>query len=134
MHVTYATHIASLHYIENFSTYVVSRRHLHMAYFTTSLQEHREVKRSKGQGQQCINTVAFWNVRTKSRLFTQLVDLNLADESSCMQREKRIRACKLYDAYRIIALYRELFDVCRFAKVNVKKKNTVAFWNVRTKS
>ena len=32
-----------------------------------------------------------------------------------MQREKRSRACKLYDAYRIIALYRELFDVCRFA-------------------
>ena len=32
-----------------------------------------------------------------------------------MQREKRSRACKLYDAYRIISLYRELFDVCRFA-------------------
>ena len=32
-----------------------------------------------------------------------------------MRREKRSRACKLYDAYRIIALYRELFDVCRFA-------------------
>ena len=26
MHVSYTTHIASLHYIENFSTYVVSRR------------------------------------------------------------------------------------------------------------
>ena len=105
------------------------------------------------------NTVAFWNVRTKSRLFTQLADL--ADESSCMQREKRSRACKLYDAYRIIALYRERFDVCRFAKVKVNKKtpslsgtfershgifhkhrevkrprstkNTAAFWNVRTK-
>ena len=43
MHVSYKSHIASLHYIENFSTYVVSRRHLHIAYFTT---------RSKGQGQQ----------------------------------------------------------------------------------
>ena len=47
VHVSYTTHIASLHYIENFSTYVVSRRHLHIAYFTTSLQEHREVKRSR---------------------------------------------------------------------------------------
>ena len=44
---------------------------------------------SKGQGQQNkTNTVAFWNVRTKSRLFTLLADWNLADESSCMQREK----------------------------------------------
>ena len=50
MHLSYTTHIASLHYIENFSTYVVSRRHLHIAYFTTSLQEHREAKRSKDQG------------------------------------------------------------------------------------
>ena len=32
-----------------------------------------------------------------------------------MQREKRSRACKLYEAYRIVALYRELFDACRFA-------------------
>ena len=29
--------------------------------------------------------------------------------------EKRSRACKLYEAYRIVPLYRELFDVCRFA-------------------
>ena len=50
MHLSYTTHIASLHYIENFSTYVVSRRHQHIAYFTTSLQEHREVNRSKDQG------------------------------------------------------------------------------------
>ena len=52
MHVSYRTHIASMHYTENFSTYVVSRRHLHIAYNDTSLQEHCEVKRSKGQGQQ----------------------------------------------------------------------------------
>ena len=30
VHVSYRTHIASLHYTENFSTYVVSRRHLHL--------------------------------------------------------------------------------------------------------
>ena len=34
------------------STYVVSRQHLHIAYNDTCLQEHREVNRSKGQGQQ----------------------------------------------------------------------------------
>ena len=34
-----------------------------------------------------------------------------------MQREKRSRARKLYDAYCIAALYRELFDVCRFASI-----------------
>ena len=33
--------------IENFSTYVVSRRHIYTAYNDTSLQEHREVKRSR---------------------------------------------------------------------------------------
>ena len=89
---------------------------------------------------------------TRPRIFTLLADWNLADECSCLQREKRSRACKIYDAYRIIALYRELFDICRFAstptyslfrrksartprgqKVKVNK-NTVAFWNVRTKS
>ena len=47
MHVSYTTHIASLHYIENFSTYIVSRRHLYVAYNDTSLQKHREVKRSR---------------------------------------------------------------------------------------
>ena len=51
MHVSYATHIALLYYIENVSTYVVSRRHLYIAYFTTSLQEHREVKRSRSTKQ-----------------------------------------------------------------------------------
>ena len=34
-----------------------------------------------------------------------------------MQGEKRSRACKLNDAYRIAALYRELFDVYRFASI-----------------
>ena len=85
VHVSYATHIASLHYIENRSTYFVSRRHLRTAYFTTSLQKTprgQKVKVNK------TNTAAFWNVRTKSRLFTQLADWNLADESSCMQWEK----------------------------------------------
>ena len=53
--------------------------------------------------------------RNTSPIFNLLADWNLADECSCMQREKRSRACKLYDAYRIVALYRELFDVCRFA-------------------
>ena len=47
VHVSYATHIASLHYIENFSTYVVLRGHLYIAYNDTSLLEHREVKRSR---------------------------------------------------------------------------------------
>ena len=47
MHVSYTTHIASLHYIENFTTYVVSRRNLYTAYNDTSLQEHSEVKRSR---------------------------------------------------------------------------------------
>ena len=72
------------------------------------------------------------------------------------EREKRSRACKLCDAYRIVALYREPFDVFRFAsisiyrlfyhesakntarskgqKVKVNKTNTAVFWNVRTKS
>ena len=49
VHVSYTTHITSLHYIENFSTYVVSCRHLHIAYFTTSLHEHREIKRSRSK-------------------------------------------------------------------------------------
>ena len=52
MHVSYTTHIASLHYIENLSMYVVSRRDLHIATNDTSLHEHSEVNRSKGQGQQ----------------------------------------------------------------------------------
>ena len=30
-------------------------------------------------------------------------------------QEKSSRECKLCDTYRIVALYRELFDVCRFA-------------------
>ena len=47
MNVSNTTHIASLHYIENFSMYVVSRRHLHIAYNDTSLHKHRT--RSKGQ-------------------------------------------------------------------------------------
>ena len=50
MHVSYTTFISSLHYIENFSTYVVSCGHLHIAYNDKSLHEHREVKMSKGQG------------------------------------------------------------------------------------
>ena len=49
VYVSYTTHIASLHYIENFSTYVVSRRHLRIVYNDTSLHNHCEVKRSKGQ-------------------------------------------------------------------------------------
>ena len=57
----------------------------------------KNTARSKGQKVKVnkTNTAAFWNVRTKSRLFTQLADWNLADESSCIQREKRSRACKL---------------------------------------
>ena len=47
VHISYTTHIASLHYIENLSTYFVSRRHLRTVYFTTSLQEHREVNKTK---------------------------------------------------------------------------------------
>ena len=96
------------------------------------IRVYKNTASSKGQKVKInkTNTAAFWNVRTKSRLFTQLADLNLADERSFIQREKRCRACKLYDAYCIVALYRELFDVCRFVKVKVKK-NTVAFWNVR---
>ena len=47
MHVSYSTHIASLLYIENFSTYAVSRRHVHIAYNDTSLHKHREVKMSR---------------------------------------------------------------------------------------
>ena len=35
-----------------------------------------------------------------------------------MQREKRNRACKLCDAYRLVALYREPFDVFRFASTS----------------
>ena len=35
-----------------------------------------------------------------------------------MQRDKRSRACKLYDGYRIVALYREHFDVFRFASTS----------------
>ena len=34
---------------------------------------------------------------TRPRIFTLLADRNLADECSCMQREKRSRACKLYN-------------------------------------
>ena len=52
VHAAGKTHIVSLHYIENFSTHVVSHQHLYIAYNDTSLHEHREVKRSKGQGQQ----------------------------------------------------------------------------------
>ena len=51
MHVRYTTLIASLHYIENFSTYVVSHRHLRIAYNDTSLHNHREVKRSRSTKQ-----------------------------------------------------------------------------------
>ena len=96
VHVSYTTHITSSHYLKNFSL-----RHLHIAYFTRNLQERREVKTSRSTKK---NTAAFWSVRTKSRLFTQPADRNLAEESPCIQREKRSRACKLYDAYRIIAL------------------------------
>ena len=63
MHVSYKTHIASLHYIENFSTYIVSRRSRSPPLSGTfershgifhkhpSLQEHREVKRSRSTKQ-----------------------------------------------------------------------------------
>ena len=52
VHVNYTTHIASFHYIDNFSTYVVSHRHLYITYNDTSLHKRREVKISKDQCQQ----------------------------------------------------------------------------------
>ena len=57
MHVSYTTHIASLYYIENFSTYVVSQRSRSTPLSGTFERSHgifhqqREIKRSKGQGQ-----------------------------------------------------------------------------------
>ena len=43
VHITYKTHIASLYYIENFSTYVVSRRSNEVMEFSIN------ITRSKGQ-------------------------------------------------------------------------------------
>ena len=41
IHVGYTTHIASSHYIENFSLYVVSCRHLYIAYTASVLHKYR---------------------------------------------------------------------------------------------
>ena len=45
--------------------------------------------------------------------FTMLANRDLTVECPCMQRDKRSHACRQYNTYRIITLYRELFVVCR---------------------